>query len=162
MSRTRRTSTIGTRIGRAAFVAATAIGLTAGLTATASAAPISLANLTIDQRQCPSSQKEVHVSGVASMSQADAQRFIDYPGDEVEMKIWGADASYHDQLYGPVTPKSYSTTASGLHFVWYGCVANSTLNEDWGQDEVFVKITLHDFRDGSVTNRNTNQVWRSF
>lgn len=162
MSRTSRTSTVGSRIGRAALVAAAAIGLTAGLTATASAAPISFANLTIEQRQCPASQKEVHVSATASMSQADAQRFLDYPGDEVEMKIWGADPSYHDQRYGPVTPKSYSTTPNGLHFVWYGCVSNSTLNEDWGQDEVYVKITLYDFRDNSVTNVNTNQVWRSF
>lgn len=162
MSRTSKTSTVGTRIGRAAIVAATAIGLTAGLAGTASAATISFAGLTIDQRQCAASQKEVHVSGTAAMSQADAQRFINYPGDEVEVTVYGADPARNDRLNGPVTPKSYAIVPGGLQFVWYGCMPNSTLNEDWGRDEIFAKVTLYDFRDGSVTNRNTPQVWRSF
>lgn len=160
--RTPTTPRVASRIGRATVLAAATVGLTVFLAGTASAAPITQAELTIDQRQCFSSEKEVRVYGVAAMWEKDAQRFIDRPGHEVEMTVWGDDPSYDDRIHGPVNPTHYYTTSRGLHFFFFGCVSNSALNEDWGQDEVYVKITLSDFRDGSVTNANTNQVSRSF
>ena len=145
-----------------AAMSASLVGVTAG-TANA-AASIKYADLTIAQRNCPPNYKNVHISGTAAMSQADAQRFIDRPGSEVELRLKGSDWSDDVQL-GPVDPQAFTTTAQGLVFAWSACVPHSTLNEDpapGDRDELYAEMKLKDFRDGKTSKANSRQVTGNF
>lgn len=145
---------------RVATVAGATFCLAAVCAGTASAAPAVLyPSLTIvKSADCGSSKKFVGISATAKMSQVEAQRFIDHPGDEVDMRLWGEDPAYDDLVHGPVAPTRYVVNTTGLLFEWSGCVANSRLNEDWGGDELFATIAFHDFRDGTVGLTETNRV----
>ena len=54
-------------------------------------------------------------------------------------------------------------TPDGMFVDWYGCMSRSTLDEDWGGDEVFAYFAALDGAGGLLTDyiRSAN-VHRSF
>ena len=57
-----------------------------------------------------------------------------YPfGFQSHVNLWGDDPSYDDHLLGPVTFDGYDD--------WL-CVKASTLNEDWGGDEIYARVII--------------------
>lgn len=153
------------RVRRALVVTAIAIGTTVGVAGTAhAAAPISYPYLGISQGPCPATHKQVYMSASAQMSKADAQRFIDRPGSEAQIRLKGDDWFDNTQL-GPVDPETYTITDFGLKFDWSACVANSVLDEDpaYGdRDELYAEFRLHDIRDGKNTTAKSPNVYGNF
>lgn len=92
-----------------------------------------------------------------------------YPGGAyTEIRLWGSDTFYDDFLFGP-----YVTTA--IDYGAYPCpeggygnihasflVSGSTLNEDWGTDEVYAGVRARNNRNGSQQTFTTNTISRSF
>ena len=83
----------------------------------------------------------VAVFGYIPMSQSEAQGLIN-SGHTVELRAYGEDTWSNDLLFNPYNAVIYATSR-GLEFhrVRIG-INNSYLNEDWGQDEVFVSMRL--------------------
>ena len=67
-------------------------------------------------------------------------------GIRVEVRLWGSDPSYDDALAGPY---SNSYDWSGGYSIDF-CANRSTLDEDWGQDEIYAGVRVYD--------RRTNQL----
>ena len=92
-----------------------------------------------------------------------------YPGGAyTEIRLWGSDTFDDDFLFGP-----YVTTAIdyGLFPCPDGSVGNihasflvsgSTLNEDWGEDEVYAGVRARNSRNGSLQTFQTNTISRYF
>lgn len=92
-----------------------------------------------------------------------------YPGGAyTEIRLWGSDTFSDDFLYGP-----YVTTA--IDYGLYPCpeggtgniyasflVSGSTLNEDWGEDEVYAGVRARNNRNGSLQTFTTNTISRYF
>ena len=110
----------------------------------------------------PSSNGRHYVTVCGNVSNA-------YPGGaDVEIRLWGSDTFSDDFLFGP-----YVTTA--IDYGAFPCpeggsgnihasflVSASTLNEDWGTDEVYARVRARNRRNGSVQNFTTNTISRSF
>jgi hypothetical protein len=63
----------------------------------------------------------------------------DYAARRVEVQLYGEDEWYDDKL-GDKRIMAYDTAPG---YYWYEfCVNSSTLNEDWGRDEVYAKVTF--------------------
>jgi hypothetical protein len=71
-----------------------------------------------------------------------------YYGMRVDVRLWGDDEWYDDFLGGPFV-QSY--TFGGFYSVDF-CMNKSTLNEDWGQDEIYAGVRVFD---GSGRQRET-------
>jgi hypothetical protein len=65
-------------------------------------------------------------------------------GMRVEVRLWGDDEWYDDFLLGPVV-QSYDW--GGFYSIDF-CVNKSTLNEDWGQDEIYAGVRVFDASSG--------------
>jgi len=92
-----------------------------------------------------------------------------YPGGAyTEIRLWGSDTFSDDFLFGP-----WTTTA--VDFGFYPCpeggggnisasflVSRSTLDEDWGTDEVYAGVRARNNRNGSQQTFTTNTISRSF
>ena len=61
-----------------------------------------------------------------------------YYGMRVEVRLWGDDEWYDDFLGGPFI-QSYSW--GGFYSIDF-CMNKSTLNEDWGQDEIYAIVDV--------------------
>ena len=70
-------------------------------------------------------------------------------GMRVEARLWGDDEWYDDFLSGPHVQ----------YYAWSGhysidfCVNKSTLNEDWGQDELYAGVRIYDRRTGALKEK---------
>lgn len=150
------------RVRRALIMTAATVGIGAGLLpGTAHAAtPISFAALRIEQGTCPANYKNVFMDASVQMSRADAQRFVDNPGSEVEIRLMGDD--WRDNVeHGPVAPERFVITDFGLMFAWSKCVPHTVLNEDPARgdgDELYARFTFRDIRDGTTTTANSRNV----
>jgi hypothetical protein len=68
-----------------------------------------------------------------------------YPsGMRVEARLWGEDEWSDDFLGGPYV---LSSAFSGFYMIDV-CVNSSTLNEDWGQDEIYAGVRVYDASTG--------------
>jgi len=90
------------------------------------------------------------MDGYIPMTQYDAQGFINN-GAMIATTMWGDDPSYDDLLIGPVwgdgnyavgRPAMHSSTR-GLEATWWTCTPSSTLDEDWGGDELYVDVSVY-------------------
>jgi hypothetical protein len=72
-----------------------------------------------------------------------------YGASRVEVRLWGDDEWSDDFLGGPFV-QSYPW-GGGYYFVEF-CMNKSTLNEDWGQDEIYAGVRVFD---GSGRQRET-------
>ncbi len=79
---------------------------------------------------------------------------------DVAFRLWGDDEWYDDLLL------SLGTTFGGYwtgHVVREFTVSGSTLNEDWGSDEVYVDARLYDHRTGKLVETvQTNRLYGSW
>jgi hypothetical protein len=90
------------------------------------------------------------VEGRVPMNQYDAQGYINN-GAFVDMRVWGDDPGYDDFLLGPVQGNgdyvpgkpAIHASSQGIEVRWWACTPSSTLNEDWGGDEVYVGANVH-------------------
>ena len=92
-----------------------------------------------------------------------------YPGGAyTEIRLWGSDTFYDDFLFGPWTTTAIDYGAYPCPEGGYGniyasfLVSGSTLNEDWGTDEVYAGVRARNNRNGSVQTFSTNTISRSF
>ena len=140
--------------------AVTLVAIAATLAAAISAGPASAAGGRLTIAKTASGLYNVTVCGNVSNA---------YPGGaQAEIRLWGSDTFYDDFLFGP-----YVTTA--IDYGAYPCpeggngniyasflVSGSTLNEDWGTDEVYAGVRARNYRNGSVQTFTTNTISRSF
>lgn len=85
-----------------------------------------------------------------------------YPyGVDAAFRLWGDDEWFDDLLYSPL-----GTTFGGYwtgHFGREFTVSGSTLNEDWGSDEIYVDARLYDHRTGKLVETiQTNRPYGSW
>ena len=101
---------------------------------------------------------EVRVGLDVAMSEADARAFIDHPGEEASVKLYGDDEWFDNFVaYLPVDAPTWPQTwAGGYSVEFFGQLPCSTLNEDWGEDDIYARITFEDFRTGLIHRANTN------
>jgi hypothetical protein len=93
----------------------------------------------------------VVVEAIAAMPQSDAQLFVDRPGSEAIVRLWGDD-QYDDDLLAEFRPDYYWAAPEGLGIRGSVEVAESVMDEDvlLGEtDEYYVGIRLTDIRNGS-------------
>jgi hypothetical protein len=81
-------------------------------------------------------------------------------GVDVAFRLWGDD-EWYDDLLSPL-----GTTFGGYwtgHIVRQFTVSGSTLNEDWGPDEVYVDARLYDHLTGKLVETvQTNRLYGSW
>ena len=79
-----------------------------------------------------------------------------YPfGYRVRLDLWGDDQWDDDHQYGPVyTTYRFAPT----HYDVLFCVDGSTLDEDWGEDEIYAKVLFQDLATGRNVEAATSNV----
>jgi hypothetical protein len=136
---------LGTRIAILASVAA--------LVATALAGPAAAATatLSIPYRGCVGGDGRnydytLRVQGTTGY----------YPsGIRVEARLWGEDTFSDDFLGGPYV---FASTFSGFYSIDF-CANSSTLDEDWGQDEIYAGVRVYDRSTGrQVETVESNRI----
>jgi hypothetical protein len=82
-----------------------------------------------------------------------------YQGDvREEFRLWGDDPYYDDLLAGP-----YVQHGSGGAIYFAFCVNTGTLNEDWGQDEIYVGVRVYNPVTGQQLDKaETNRIVNYF
>ena len=92
-----------------------------------------------------------------------------YPGGAyTEIRLWGSDTFSDDFLFGPwvttaIDYGAYPCPEGGSGNIYASfLVSGSTLNEDWGEDEVYAGVRARNNRNGSVQTFSTNTISRSF
>jgi hypothetical protein len=82
-------------------------------------------------------------------------------GFDVTFRLWGEDEWYDDLLYTPPCTTFRGTWTS--HVACEFTVSGSTLNEDWGSDEIYVDARLYDHHTGKlVETAQTNRLYGSW
>lgn len=92
-----------------------------------------------------------------------------YPGGAyTEIRLWGSDTFSDDFLFGPwvttaIDYGAYPCPEGGSGNIYASfLVSGSTLNEDWGEDEVYAGVRARNNRNGSLQTFSTNTISRSF
>lgn len=82
-----------------------------------------------------------------------------YQTMRVEVRLWGEDTWSDDFLGGPYV-QSYPY--GGSYLIDF-CVNRSTLDEDWGQDEVYAGVRVFDRATGKQTESvESNRIYDHF
>lgn len=92
-----------------------------------------------------------------------------YPGGAyTEIRLWGSDTFSDDFLFGPwvttaIDYGAYPCPEGGSGNIYASfLVSGSTLNEDWGEDEVYAGVRARNNRNGSLQTFRTNTISRYF
>ena len=82
----------------------------------------------------------------------------DRNGARVEYRVWGDDPLSDDFLAGPYFSQSFfGNFYTGI------CINRSTLNEDWGQDEIYVGVRVYNPTTGQLIEKiETNRITGNF
>jgi hypothetical protein len=107
-----------------------------------------------DNGVCPTNRIGVAVSG-----------FTDIPhpqGMNVVVELWGSD-TFSDDFLERESPEvmNFPMPQGGTYLV-QRCVLNSTLDEDWGEDEVYAKVFITDRATNQTIGLRTNEISHSF
>ena len=80
--------------------------------------------------------------------------YDDHDGARLEYRVWGDDSFSDDFLAGPYFSRSFfGSFYTGI------CINKSTLNEDWGQDEIYVGVRVYDPTTGQLVEKvETNRI----
>jgi hypothetical protein len=136
---------------RTAKVAALATAL-AGITLSMGASPASAATTTPQlgffAGGCEPGRVGLQISG-----RIDAAA----PISRVTLDVWGSDSVWDDHLFGPsIDPQA----PLGANYVGRLCLLPSTLDEDVGEDEIYVKVIVTG--NGHSFYQQTNTIQHSF
>jgi hypothetical protein len=127
-------STVRRMVTLAAVVTSLALGaLGVGGTASASAAT---AKLEIAGSHCEGGDGRFHDYLLKVSGAVDGSYF---PGFRARVTLLGDDTWYDDKLVGPVE-ETFGYWFSDYYV--YLCVDSSTLDEDWGEDEVYARVSI--------------------
>jgi hypothetical protein len=121
---------LGTRIATLVAVAALAVGALAGQAA-AGTATLSLVYTGCVDGYGRNYDYTLRVQGTTTYSAN---------GIRVEARAWGDDEWSDDFLGGPFV---FESSWSGFYTIDF-CMNKSTLNEDWGQDEIYAGVRVYD------------------
>jgi hypothetical protein len=90
----------------------------------------------------------VHVGIDVSMTQAQAQQYVDQPGQALTASLMGDDV-FDNALFA--IPQTYEVAGGdGLSAEFDILVGSGSLNEDWdGQDELYAKVKLYNASSGT-------------
>ena len=104
-----------------------------------------------------------------AFSQGDLNLMKQFPGlYRVRCELWGSDSGFNgadDKLYVYPITKSYPDgSPAAIEEGSFSAVLSkgAELDEDFGGDEVYGKIILHNTFAGTKTSKNSNEVSGSF
>ncbi|HEY7008900.1 MAG TPA: hypothetical protein VH395_08170 [Jatrophihabitantaceae bacterium] len=79
----------------------------------------------------------VSVSGATDVSP--------YSWRDITVELWGADSWPNpDDFLQRWSTETFAPTITTLHYRLERCVPLSTLDEDWGEDDVYARVTIRD------------------
>ena len=85
---------------------------------------------------------------------------------KLQTKLWGADSGFNgsDDVLYTLTPKYYpDSTPNATEKVSFDVtLGEGVLDEDWGTDEVYARLTLVNLYTQVAVTRKTNQVSHDF
>ena len=82
-------------------------------------------------------------------------------GVDIAVRLWGDDEWYDDLLYS--VPGTIYQGTWDMHFERQFTVSGSTLNEDWGADEIYADARLYDHKTGKLLlTLKTNLLYGSW
>jgi hypothetical protein len=76
----------------------------------------------------------------------------------VEMRLWGEDEWSDDLLVGPI---SQSYDFGGAYTIDF-CVNKSTLDEDWGRDELYAGVRVYNSAGRQIESVESNRLYDYF
>jgi len=76
----------------------------------------------------------------------------------VEVRLWGEDEWYDDLLAGPYA-QSYDF--GGSYLIDF-CVNKSTLDEDWGRDELYAGVRVYNSAGRQIESAESNRLYDHF
>jgi len=85
------------------------------------------------------------------MSPQDAQAILDCPGQNLHATLWGSDSFSDDYLTEIALNRTgvyAGPDTSYLDVEFLDNVDTHVLDEDWGNDEIFGRVQMHDCRSG--------------
>ena len=147
-----------------AALCALVVGVSALVTAMGSpaSAATATASLSMQAVSWPPASACWTASGYIAMSNYDAEGYLDN-GAELRVFMYGDDPAYDDQLYRFSTYENagggirFYGSSRGIEWEWSGCAPRSTLNEDYGEDEIYVRmIAFKGGNEGVLATRDTN------
>jgi hypothetical protein len=142
---------------------ATFVGVVASLTATIApaGAASSTASLTMSRPSAYPSQGCWTAAGTIPMSRWDAEGFLDN-GAYLVVDMLGDDPVFDNWLHGFHTYENagggvrFFASERGIEWFWSGCAPRTSLDEDWGEDEIYVHTQIVDGDGHYMANVKTN------
>jgi hypothetical protein len=151
------TTTIRTRIIRAAAIAVAVAGAGLGFTGAPAQAAVGPATGELFITPHKPGYHNVAVEGRIRMYQGEAQQLLN-SGYKVQLRLWGEDTFSDDLQLGPYTATAYAGQLGiEFHKVLIG-QRDSILDEDWGNDELYAGIRLVKPNGQTVRGGETNRV----
>jgi hypothetical protein len=148
---------------------ATLVGVVASLTATiapaAAAGPT--ASLAMNFSSADFTRGCWTASGHIPMSNYNAEGYLDN-GATLHLSMYGDDPVVDDHLHYYITRENtaggiyFYGSSRGIEWYWSGCAPRTTLDEDWGEDEIYVAMAVVDGDGRQLAYRNTNVVRTSW
>jgi hypothetical protein len=119
----------------AALAAALTLSLLGGLGARAATASAATAELAIVGSECEGGDGRLHDYLLKVSGDVDGS----YYAFSANVRLMGDDEWYDDTLDGPV---SQTYVGGWGDYYMYLCVDSSKLDEDWGRDEVYARVSI--------------------
>ena len=155
--------TAAARAARIVLLGAIAAGLLVApaTPANATVSGFGQATMTIAKNDLRPGYQTIGILGYVTTSQAEAQALIN-AGYRIRYSLWGEDLSSDDHIMNR-DALSIWAAPEGLRFAsGFGDVQSSLLNEDWGRDELYIKVWV-EAPNGSVCRAaETNRVYGYF
>ena len=141
----------GRALRRLLVVAGVVLALVAAIGVTPASA--GTATLTIYVSNCETSDGRIH--DYLARSEVVFARY--HPaGTRVVFTVWGSDTWSDDRRFGPADlDPLWSEVYAGSRQRFDLCLDSSTLNEDWGTDEIYI---VFEFRDATSVEKATTPV----
>jgi hypothetical protein len=153
---------IASRLRRTAVaLSVAAVATAAGLSAAPAHAAVGPLSAQLTVTPFSPGYHNVAVFGTVPMSRTEAQTLINNR-HKIVLRLWGDDTFSDDLLIGPYNATFFATD-KGLEFHKVLLqIDDDVLDEDWGQDELYVGARLVNGNGGTVRSAETNHVSGNF
>jgi hypothetical protein len=145
------------------LLCAVAVGLIVATTAPANATVYGFgqASMTIAKNDLRPGYHTIGILGYVTTSQAEAQGLIN-AGYWIKYSVWGEDTFDDDHILNAEALTIWAAP-EGLRFAsGIGDVLSSRLDEDWGRDELYIKVWLEAPNGAVYRAAETNRVYGYF